>query len=94
MLINTLIELIDYATKLIQNGGFVVGFLLIVLEAFMPILPLGAFVTLNINAFGSLIGLILSWTATVIGSFLMYLLCYYISNKVIYKFIKEKVAIL
>lgn len=90
MLINTLIELIDYATKLIQNGGFVVGFLLIVLEAFIPILPLGAFVTLNINAFGSLIGLILSWTATVIGSFLMYLLCYYISNKVIYKFIKEK----
>lgn len=86
---NTLMELIDYTTKLIQNGGFIVGFLLIVLEAFIPILPLGAFVTLNINAFGSFIGLLLSWTATVIGSFLMYLLCYYVSNKLIYKFIKE-----
>lgn len=90
MLINTLIELIDYATKLIQNGGLIVGFLLIVLEAFIPILPLGAFVTLNINAFGSFIGLLLSWCATVIGSFLMYLLCYYISTKFIYKLIKEK----
>lgn len=86
---NTLTELIDYATKLIQSGGFIVGFLLIVLEAFIPILPLGAFVTLNINAFGSLIGITLSWVATVIGSFLMYLLCYYVSNKIIFKLIKQ-----
>lgn len=86
---NTLTELIDYATQLIQDGGLIIGFLLIVLEAFIPILPLGAFVTLNINAFGSFIGLLLSWTATVTGSFLMYLLCYYVSNKIIYKFIKE-----
>ena len=89
MLLNTLTELIDYATQLIQDGGLIIGFLLIVLEAFIPILPLGAFVTLNINAFGSFIGLLLSWTATVTGSFLMYLLCYYVSNKIIYKFIKE-----
>ncbi|MBO5120802.1 MAG: TVP38/TMEM64 family protein [Bacilli bacterium] len=86
---NTLTELIDYATQLIQDGGLIIGFLLIVLEAFIPILPLGAFVTLNINAFGSFIGLLLSWTATATGSFLMYLLCYYVSNKIIYKFIKE-----
>ena len=86
---NTLTELIDYATQLIQDGGLIIGFLLIVLEAFIPILPLGAFVTLNINAFGSFIGLLLSWTATVTGSFLMYILCYYVSNKIIYKFIKE-----
>lgn len=87
---NTLTELIDYTTKLIQEGGFIIGFLLIILEAFIPILPLGAFVTLNMNAFGSFIGILLSWTATVVGSFLMYLLCRYISTQIIYKFIKDK----
>lgn len=86
----TLAELIETCTKLIQNGGFIVGFLLIVLEAFIPVLPLGAFVTLNVNAFKPLPGIILSWAASVLGSYLMYLLCYYISNKVIYKFIKKK----
>ena len=83
-------ELINKATELIQSGGFTVGFLLIILEAFLPVLPLGAFVTLNVNAFGALPGLILSWIATIIGSYLMYLLCFYISNQVIYKVIKKE----
>ena len=86
----TLTELIETCTELIQKGGFLMGFFLILIEAFIPILPLGAFVTLNINAFGTFPGLLISWSASVIGSYIMYLLCYYVSNKVIYKFIKEK----
>lgn len=86
----TLTELIETCTKLIQKGGFLMGFFLILIEAFIPILPLGAFVTLNINAFGTFPGLLISWSASVIGSYIMYLLCYYVSNKIIYKFIKEK----
>lgn len=86
----TLTELIETCTELIQKGGLLMGFFLILLEAFIPILPLGAFVTLNINAFGTFPGLLISWSASVIGSYIMYLLCYYVSNKIIYKFIKEK----
>ena len=86
----TLTELIETCTKLIQKGCFLMGFFLILIEAFIPILPLGAFVTLNINAFGTFPGLLISWSASVIGSYIMYLLCYYVSNKIIYKFIKEK----
>lgn len=86
----TLTELIETCTELIQKGGFLMGFFLILIEAFIPILPLGAFVTLNINAFDTFPGLLISWSASVIGSYIMYLLCYYVSNKVIYKFIKEK----
>ena len=74
-------ELINISTELIQNGGFIIGFLIIVLEAFIPILPLGLFITLNVNAFGTLAGLLLSWTAAILGSYLMYLICTYISNK-------------
>lgn len=86
----TLTELINMATEMVQSGGFIIGFLLIIIEAFLPVLPLGAFVTLNVNAFGILPGLLLSWIAAIIGSYLMYLLCYYISTKVIYKFIKKE----
>lgn len=93
MVVTTLAELIETCTELIQKGGFLVGFFLIILEAFIPILPLGAFVTLNINAFGTFPGILISWSASVIGSYIMYLLCYYISNKIIYKFVKEKTII-
>ena len=81
---STLEEIIITATKIVENGGLITGFLLIILEAFLPVLPLGAFVTLNVNAFGLYLGLTISWIASVLGSFIMYLLCYYISNKYIY----------
>lgn len=86
----TLTELINMATEMVQSGGFLIGFLLIIVEAFLPVLPLGAFVTLNVNAFGIFPGLLLSWIAAIIGSYLMYLLCYYISTKVIYRFLKKE----
>ena len=86
----TLTELINMATEMVQSGGLIIGFLLIIIEAFLPVLPLGAFVTLNVNAFGIFPGLLLSWIATIIGSYLMYLLCYYISTKIIYKFLKKE----
>ena len=86
----TLTELINMATEMVQSGGLIIGFLLIIIEAFLPVLPLGAFVTLNVNAFGIFPGLLLSWIAAIIGSYLMYLLCYYISTKVIYRFLKKE----
>ena len=86
----TLTELINMATEMVQSGGFIIGFLLIIIEAFLPVLPLGAFVTLNVNAFGIFPGLLLSWIAAIIGSYLMYSLCYYISTKIIYKFLKKE----
>ena len=83
-------DIINNATELIQTGGIVVGFLLIFMESFISILPLGAFVALNTNAFGFLNGLLLSWISTTLGSYTMFLICYYISNKIIYKILKEK----
>ena len=89
-IVSALNELINISTELIQNGGFIIGFLIIVLEAFIPILPLGLFITLNVNAFGKLAGLLLSWTAAIVGSYFMYSICTYISNRFIYKIIKPK----
>ncbi len=86
-------DVINYFTTLINNGGYFAGFLLVLLESFLPILPLGAFVALNVNAFGFLEGILLSWIATTIGSFLTYLIFYYVSNKSIYKLLSEKTIV-
>ncbi len=86
----TLSELIETATSLIANGGWLVGFFLILVESFLPILPLGAFVTLNVNAFGFLPGILLSWIATILGSSLTYLFFYYLSNNLVFKIVQEK----
>lgn len=85
----TLSELIEMATSLIEDGGFLIGFLLVLVESFFPILPLGAFVTLNVNAFGFFPGIILSWIATTLGSTLTYLFFYYLSNNIVFKLVKE-----
>lgn len=83
-------NLIELATSLITDGGWIVGFILVLIESFLPILPLGAFVTLNVNAFGFQHGILLSWIATTIGSYLTYLFFYYLSNNLIFRLVKEK----
>lgn len=85
----TLSKLINDSTILIINSGWFAGFILILLESFLPILPLGAFVTLNVNAFGIFKGVMISWIATTLGSYLTYLVFYYISNKILYKILKK-----
>ena len=87
---DSIAELVNKSTELIASGGLLVGFLLVLLEAFLPMLPLGVFVGLNINAFGFLPGVLVSWTANVFGSYIAYLVFYFISQKVLYKFLKNK----
>ncbi len=81
---------IDQITNLITNGGPILGFLIIILESFIPPLPLGVFVALNCNAFGLIIGVILSYVATIIGCILSYMLFKMLSNRFIFKHLSEK----
>lgn len=83
-------NLVEKCTNLITTGGPLVGFLLILIESFIPALPLGVFVALNINAFGFLFGTIISWVSTSLGCFLCYLLFCYLSKKVIYRLVNKK----
>ena len=53
-------ELIDKITSVMGNMGFISGFLLIMLESMIPILPLAVFIALNIMTFGSLFGFLIS----------------------------------
>lgn len=81
---------VDYCTQFISEGGLIFGFILILLESFIPVLPLGIFVALNVNAFGSIIGITLSWIATCLGCFLSYLIFSYISERILNKILPKK----
>ena len=83
---NIINSFVDFCTSFISSGGILFGFLLILLESIIPALPLGVFVALNINSFG----FIISWCATCMGSFLSYLLFYYLSNNFIYRIFNGK----
>lgn len=84
--------LVEYSIDLIASGGIVVGFLLVLLECFIPALPLSAFVMLNVNAFGVFVGVLISWIATCMGSFLCYLIVSYLNENFIHKWVRKKTA--
>lgn len=56
-----------------EQFGILAGFFLIILEAFLPILPLFVIVILNINSYGIVVGFLTSYLASVTGSFLVFI---------------------
>lgn len=86
-LINTIVE---YSTEVISNGGILFGMLLIMIESFIPALPLSVFIALNTHTFGLLPGIVMSWVSTCIGCYISYLIFYYVSNNIIYKYLSKK----
>ena len=81
---------VDFCTNFISEGGLLFGFLLILLESFLPSLPLGVFVALNVNAFGGFIGIILSWMATCLGCFIAYTFFSFLSDKFLSRVLSKK----
>lgn len=74
-------EFIDKITNIMGSMGFISGFLLIILESMLPILPLAVFIALNIMTFGSFFGFLISWVSTVIGCMIAFTLCRKLSDK-------------
>ena len=64
MAVEVVNSFVDFCTNFISQGGILFGFFLIFLESFLPVLPLGVFVALNVNAFGGILGFGRSWIAT------------------------------
>lgn len=67
--------------------------ILIVLEGVLAFLPLVVFVTINILTLGTVLGSAISWIATVIGSFITFLLCRKGFSQIFRKFINSKEGI-
>lgn len=68
---------LEHVMSLIQEYralGPIPGILLIVIEAFLPFLPLFVFVMANASAFGLWLGFLYSWLGACLGAFLVFFL--------------------
>ena len=75
--------IVEASTAFITSGGLLYGFIMIFIESFIPILPLGVFVALNVNSFGAVLGIGISWISTCLGCFLEYTLFKLLEKKYI-----------
>ncbi len=67
-------ENIDQIAVQYRALGPFIGFLLSYAEAFLPFLPLVAFVAVNVTAYGLFWGFLMSWMGTLFGSYCVFLL--------------------
>lgn len=81
---------IEIITQLLKTGGIFFGILLVLLESIIPMLPLGAFIALNINAFGLIIGIIISWIGTCLGCYLSFIFFRFLSDKFFNKYFNNR----
>ena len=79
---NIISQIVNTLTDIMGRFGFATGFLIIILESILPIVPLGVFVALNIMTYGTLFGFIISWLGTVIGC----MASFYLFRKIGFKY--------
>ena len=72
-----------------EQLGILFGFLLVMLEAFLPFLPLVVIVILTINSYGVVVGFLVSYTASVAGSYLVFLIVRHIFREPAQKYIEK-----
>lgn len=75
------LEYKDILINFVRQGGPLFGILLPVIEAFIPIMPLVAFVIINVTVFGFFLGYLYSWIGNCLGSYLLFLLLRLIGAK-------------
>lgn len=61
----------------VEQLGLIVGFLLVFLESLLPFLPLFLIVIVNINSYGFLLGFLINYSGTVLGSYIVFLFIRY-----------------
>lgn len=95
-LLERLIELfttqegLEYLFEQFSNLGVFAGFLLVIIEAFIPVLPLFAIVVININSFGFIIGFLTSYSGSVAGSFLVFIVVRYLFRAMAQRYIVRR----
>lgn len=83
-------QIIEFSTNFISSGGLLFGFFIVYIECLIPVLPLSVFIALNVNAFGLITGILLSWIATCLGCVTCYYLYIFLGDKLTKKFITKK----
>ena len=86
-------QIVEFIENFIANNNIFlsifIGTAAIIAESMIPILPLAAFIAINIIAFGNVLGFIISWIATVIGCSISFFICRKLRKKFKKKFKDE-----
>ncbi|MGI6329294.1 MAG: TVP38/TMEM64 family protein [Bacilli bacterium] len=90
MLSTKIEEIINFLVTILEVFGPFFGFFVIILESILPVLPLAAFITLNMLVFGSFYGFLISWMGTVIGCLIAFMICRRGFSSPFYRFIKNE----
>lgn len=72
-----------------EQFGILFGFLLVFIEAFLPVLPLFVIVILTINSYGVVVGFLVSYSASVLGSYMVFLTVRHIFRAPAQKYIEK-----
>lgn len=78
------------STTILSSYGPIAGVIMIVLESIIPALPLSVFITLNMVAFGNILGFIISWLSTIVGCMLSFFLFRKLFRNKLEKYVKKK----
>lgn len=84
-----IMEIVNSLVNYIQVYGPWLGFVIIVLESILPFLPLFVFIALNVEAFGAILGFIISWSATIMGCLISYFFFKYLVGNKLDKFLNK-----
>lgn len=81
---------IERCISFLSQFGLFAGSLLILLESIIPILPLSVFITLNLMAYGDILGFLISLGSTILGCTISFFLFRYLFRDTFYKFVAKK----
>lgn len=78
------------STTILSSYGPFAGVIMIILESIIPALPLSVFITLNMVAFGNILGFIISWLSTIIGCMISFFLFRKLFRNKLERYVKRK----
>lgn len=94
---NLIINIIEWVNVFIATHSILLsmlfGLFIVLLESIIPALPLSVFIAINVIAFGSIVGFIISWIGTMIGCIISYFIFNQISS-IAYKKLSNKQSII
>ena len=82
--------IINQIVEYMGSFGVIVGFLAVLIESFIPPIPLGVIVGINMLSFGNIIGFVVSYSATIVGCMLSFYLFRYLFKDKLFRFFKKK----
>lgn len=79
--------------EIFRQFGYLPGFILLYMRAIIPVFPLALYILINIQAYGPILGILISWLGLISGTFTVYLICKRLVDTERMQRIKQRTAV-